>query len=273
MPDHFRVLFVEDDDLVRDAIADPLRSAGFEIIEAQSGAQALAIIQTRGDIDALLTDINLGSGPDGWEVALAFREANADKPVIYASGYAPGEHRRVTHSLFFPKPFKVAKVEAALWALLKGAADATAVGSITAQQPLIRLTYMSRPTPLARHPSPSEATLLLGGQARHLNRENGLTGALLVGSKYFIQVLEGQRQPLVAALARISRDLRHEDMRVFELTVAPVRMFSNWAMHLGAVEQVEPELIEHCVRSFEQPSPARANFLIEALAQSVQAAA
>lgn len=273
MANRFRVLLVEDDDPVREAVADALGGAGFEIVRAQSGTEALDIIQTRSDFDALLTDINLGSGPDGWDVALAFRRANPDKPVIYASGYAPGEHRRVAQSLFFSKPFKVAKVEAALWALLRRPADLAEVRWLAVEQPLMRLTYMSRPTSLAHQPSPAEATRLLGEQARHLNREYELTGALLVGSEHFIQVLEGRRAPLVAALARISRDPRHVDMRVFELTTTPERMFSNWAMHVGAVEQVEPGVIAQCVRSYQQPGPARAGLLMDALTQSVQDAA
>jgi hypothetical protein len=138
---------------------------------------------------------------------------------------------------------------------------------------LMRLTYMSRPTPLARQPSPSEAKLQLGEQARRLNREQGLTGALLVGSEFFIQVLEGEREPLINTLGRINHDARHRDVRIFELTEAKERLFSNWAMHLGAVDQVDPELIWQCVESFKKPNPARAGSLVEALTQSVQAAA
>jgi len=141
------------------------------------------------------------------------------------------------------------------------------------EQRLTRLTYMSRPTSLARQPSRSEATLHLGEQARRLNREHDLTGALLVGSEYFIQVLEGEREPLIATLARIKRDPRHEDLRIFEITAIKDRMFSNWAMHLGAVDQIDPELVWRCVESFKQPSPARASLLVEALTQSVKAAA
>jgi hypothetical protein len=150
---------------------------------------------------------------------------------------------------------------------------APSASSSTKDQKLVRLTYMSRPTELARQPSRTEATLNLGEQAQRLNRERSLTGALLVGSEFFIQVLEGGREPLIATLTRINRDPRHRDVRIFELTDIKERMFSEWAMHLGIVEQVDPELIWRCVESFKQPSPANANVLVAALAQSVQAAA
>jgi DNA-binding response OmpR family regulator len=274
MSDLFRILLVEDNDLLRGILVDSLENSGFNVIEAVSGHQALEMIQNQENFDALITDIKLGAGPDGWDVALAFREANAGKPVIYASGCSSGEQRRVEQSLFFPKPLSLTKVEAALWALLRpesaeGAGGRWAVNG----HRLMRLTYMSRPTSLAREPSPSDATFSLSEQASRLNREHGLTGALIVGSEYFIQVLEGDQAPLVAALGRITRDPRHEDMRIFELAMAKDRMFPDWAMHLGTVDQVDPELIWRCVESYKQPSPANANVLVEALSQSVQAAA
>jgi DNA-binding response OmpR family regulator len=269
-----RILLVEDNELLRGMLADVLTNSGFEIIEAATGDQALDVIRDQESLDALITDIQLGSGPDGWDVALAFREANAGKPVIYASGTKPGEPRRVEQSLFFPKPLSLTKVEAALWALLRPQSVEGAEGRWAVNgQRLARLTYMSRPTSLAREPSPSEARLALGEQASRLNREHGLTGALIVGPEYFIQVLEGDQAHLIAALGRLTRDPRHEDMRIFELTMSKERMFPDWAMHLGTVDQVEPELIWRCVESYKQPSPANANVLAAALSQSVQAAA
>jgi DNA-binding response OmpR family regulator len=274
MSKNSRILLVEDDNLLRKLYVDSLKDTGFEIIEAASGAQAMDLIHAQGNIDALITDIGLGSGPDGWDVALAFREANAGKPVIYASGINPGEARCVEQSLFFPKPLSLTKVEATLWALLRPQTAEGAGGRWAVKgQRLMRLTYMSRLTSLAREPSPTEAALSLGEQARRLNREHGLTGALIVGSEYFIQVLEGDQAPLIAALGRITRDPRHEDMRIFELAMSKQSMFPDWAMHLGTVDQVDPELIWRCVESFKQPSPARASVLVEALSQSVRAAA
>jgi CheY-like chemotaxis protein len=99
------ILVVDDEPLVRDLIACELRDAGFVVIEAASGVEALERIASPAVIDLLFTDIVLGPGPDGWDVAIAFREAGPGRPVIYASAYVPGAHRRVLGSVFFDKPY------------------------------------------------------------------------------------------------------------------------------------------------------------------------
>ena len=79
------ILVVEDEPLVRDMIAGELRDSGYQVIEAASGREALERIATHPEIDLLFTDILLGSGPNGWDVAVAFRAVSPDSPVIYAS--------------------------------------------------------------------------------------------------------------------------------------------------------------------------------------------
>ncbi|HYF56370.1 MAG TPA: BLUF domain-containing protein [Salinarimonas sp.] len=93
--------------------------------------------------------------------------------------------------------------------------------------PVYRVTYMSRPTTLMEHPSTPEAIALLQWQSRKLNRLYGLTGALLVGRHWFVQALEGEPVPLFATLARINVDARHMDLRLFEVTKAPARLFGD----------------------------------------------
>ncbi len=102
----FHVLVVEDDDLIRAFVVDEMRDAGITALEAASGEDALQLIRERHLIDALFTDIRLGPGADGWDVGEAFRDAYPNRPVVYASGYAPGPMRTVPGSLFIPKPYK-----------------------------------------------------------------------------------------------------------------------------------------------------------------------
>jgi CheY-like chemotaxis protein len=273
-----RVLVVEDEDLVRSVATDELRDAGFDVVEAASGDEALRAIDADPSLDALFTDIRLGAGPDGWEVAQIFRSRHPEDPVIYASGYSPGEPRRLSNSLFFPKPYRPSRITAALKLMLAASRwepEAEAVGEPRDPAPamLTRLTYMSRPTPLAHDPSPAEGLMRLTQQVRTLNRAQGLTGALLAGAEWFIQVLEGERTALLAALERINRDPRHQDVRIFELTAASSRLFPDWAMHVGRTEEVEPELLWRCVEAFRQPGPLGAKLLLEALGRSTRAAA
>jgi CheY-like chemotaxis protein len=99
-------LVVEDEWIVREVIADALRSAGWHVLEASSAEDAVALLRAGNRIDLLFTDIQLAGSLCGWDVAEQFRAAQADLPIIYASGNAPDRSRRVGDSLFFDKPYQ-----------------------------------------------------------------------------------------------------------------------------------------------------------------------
>ncbi|MFM9846425.1 MAG: response regulator [Hyphomicrobiaceae bacterium] len=100
------VLVVEDEWLVSDMTATCLRDAGYLALEIATGDAALALLRQGGHFDILLTDINLGAGANGWDVAEVFRAAHPHKPIIYVSGNPIELGRRVPGSLFFQKPYK-----------------------------------------------------------------------------------------------------------------------------------------------------------------------
>jgi CheY-like chemotaxis protein len=103
-----RVLVVEDEDLLREMIAYELTLAGFEVLEAASAEDGLALVTPGGRLDLLFTDIRL-PGMDGWQLAVEIRARHADVPVIYASGYA----ERLTplpRSKFLQKPYLPSQV-------------------------------------------------------------------------------------------------------------------------------------------------------------------
>ena len=108
------VLVVEDEAEILEAVCHDFREAGLQVLEARNGIEALAIINERPSFDALFTDIVLGSGPDGWDVADAFRVFYKDKPVVYASAYSPAQVRRVPNSLYCPKPYRPSTVRRAI---------------------------------------------------------------------------------------------------------------------------------------------------------------
>jgi CheY-like chemotaxis protein len=101
------LLVVEDDFLVRLTMADALTDGGFEVIEAGDAREALTQICERSDISAMLTDINLPGGEDGFALARAVRVIRPDLPVVYASGrYTAAESgKSVDGSRFLAKPF------------------------------------------------------------------------------------------------------------------------------------------------------------------------
>ncbi|WP_411678626.1 response regulator transcription factor [Clostridium thailandense] len=76
-----RVLIVEDEEDIRDFIVINLKRAGFEVVEAESGEEALAIIQNEKNLDIMLLDIML-PGIDGYKVLKKTRENNSLMGII-----------------------------------------------------------------------------------------------------------------------------------------------------------------------------------------------
>jgi CheY-like chemotaxis protein len=115
------LLVVEDDVLVRMTLVDVLTDDGFDVIEAEDATQALDMICTRSDIAAMLTDINLPGGADGFALARAVRVVRPGLPVVYASGrystVEPG--KAVLGARFLAKPFTPALAATALRELMR----------------------------------------------------------------------------------------------------------------------------------------------------------
>jgi CheY-like chemotaxis protein len=111
------VLYVEDEPAVLELGVTALGDAGFGVEAAHTGAEAIAHLEARHKrFSALVTDINLAAGADGWEVARRARELFPDIPVVYVSG-ASAEHwpaRGVPGSLMLAKPFAIAQLVVAV---------------------------------------------------------------------------------------------------------------------------------------------------------------
>ena len=99
----FVVLVVEDDFLILIDVAGAFEASGWTVLEAGSGQAALELCNSDTQVDALVTDIDLGNGTTGWDVAKAFWRRDA-LPVIYMSGNAHSPHLHVPHSRFVAKP-------------------------------------------------------------------------------------------------------------------------------------------------------------------------
>jgi DNA-binding response OmpR family regulator len=69
------LLYVEDELLVQDVVELALREAGFEVMVAATGEKAMDALEAgSGTFRAIITGVNLGDGPDGWDVARRGRE-------------------------------------------------------------------------------------------------------------------------------------------------------------------------------------------------------
>lgn len=105
MQDQRTIVVVEDDIFIREMISTELREAGFLVVEADNGDEAVAALPTIPKIDVLLTDIRMPGQTDGWAVAERFFEVHPGLPVVYVSGYITDPMRLVPGSVFLRKPY------------------------------------------------------------------------------------------------------------------------------------------------------------------------
>jgi len=82
------VLLVEDDPRLRRVLSKRLRSLGYEIIEADSGAAAMAQIAIRPEVAMIFTDMVMPGGMTGYDLAQAARTIKPDIKILFTSGYA-----------------------------------------------------------------------------------------------------------------------------------------------------------------------------------------
>ena len=108
------VLIVDDEPLIRDVLASEFEDAGYATVEAESGAEALGVLERHETIDLLFTDIRMPGGMDGWQLAERARELRPELPVIYATGYSEEAPRLVPGGRLFKKPFRTSTLLAAL---------------------------------------------------------------------------------------------------------------------------------------------------------------
>jgi CheY-like chemotaxis protein len=100
-----RVLVVDDEALVRMMAVDYLEDAGFEVIEARDGAQALQMLTQNPGVRVLFTDINM-PGINGLELARQVHSRFPQMGLIVTSGYErPGAEDMPDDSRFLRKPY------------------------------------------------------------------------------------------------------------------------------------------------------------------------
>jgi DNA-binding response OmpR family regulator len=115
------LLLVEDETLIQEMLDTVLAEAGFEIVPAGNGAQALMELESdAARFRAIITDIKLGAGVDGWAVGRRARELVAEMPVIYMSGNSGYEWASmgVPNSVMINKPFAPAQLVTAVSTLI-----------------------------------------------------------------------------------------------------------------------------------------------------------
>ena len=107
------ILIVDDEPLIVDLVRTALDEAGFASVEASNADEAFRQLERDGaQFVGVVTDIDLGSPEDGWDVARRAREQNAAVAVVYCSGGSPHDWsiKGVPQSLVLTKPFAAARL-------------------------------------------------------------------------------------------------------------------------------------------------------------------
>jgi CheY-like chemotaxis protein len=128
------VMVVDDSQDVRELAEASLRQAGYRVLAAPSGEEALELIERYGDIDLLFTDIIMPGGMNGLRLAERARERQPELPVILATGYMneiPPMSASGTAFSVLLKPYRMAELTERIRLALK--ADVRARPAVDAQ--------------------------------------------------------------------------------------------------------------------------------------------
>ena len=82
------MLVVDDDILLRFPTAEFLRDAGFQVLEAASGDEALGVLTAGIVVDLVFSDVQMPGETSGYELADWVRNHRPGVPVLLTSGAA-----------------------------------------------------------------------------------------------------------------------------------------------------------------------------------------
>lgn len=105
------VLIVEDEPLVRMTNLDILHEAGFRVVDANDADEAFEILRRRGDVRAVLTDVDMPGSMNGFEFARLVSQGWPEVGVLVISGKTrPGARDLPDGASFLPKPYDGARL-------------------------------------------------------------------------------------------------------------------------------------------------------------------
>jgi CheY-like chemotaxis protein len=105
------ILLVEDESLILNSNVEFLKAAGYNVLSAGTGGEALDLIQGyRGDVDLLITDMVLPQ-ISGSELAIAIASSHPEALVLAISGH-PEEYvlRQPAIGYYLPKPYSLTEL-------------------------------------------------------------------------------------------------------------------------------------------------------------------
>ncbi len=141
------VLIVEDYALMRELLAAALTARGFEVETAPSAAEAERIFR-HGDHDALVLDIDLGDGPNGFDLAETLIARSPHTAIVFLTNlpdprFADREPSGLPSGIAYLRKTALSDVETLVTALdvvLRGASTGEYRHDLDPGRPLAQLT-------------------------------------------------------------------------------------------------------------------------------------
>jgi two-component system cell cycle sensor histidine kinase/response regulator CckA len=118
-----RILVVDDDASVRAFSARALQTAGYDVVVAADGTQALELVERRGPFDGFVVDVVM---PDmsGSALGQVLRRVDPDAKILYCTGFSDRLFSEKTtlgaHEAFVEKPLTMQGLLEAVSLLLHG---------------------------------------------------------------------------------------------------------------------------------------------------------
>jgi DNA-binding response OmpR family regulator len=161
----FRIFLVEDDATLRTALADALRSEGYEVVVAKDGHEAKAMLRDHA-LDLCIFDVML-PGPSGLELLRALRQRDAETPALLLTARGAESDKVLGLELgaddYVTKPFSLRELLARCKAMLRrrnrdetAAVEQFALGDVRIDLAAFTVTRGSTTVAL----SPKEAAML-----------------------------------------------------------------------------------------------------------------
>lgn len=117
------ILVVEDDVLIRLAIADYLRDCGYTVYEAGNVVEAQSVFNAALQVDLVFSDVQMPGDIDGFGLARWLRTHHPDVSVILTSGVArlaADAADLCNQAPFVEKPYDHGSIEQRIRSLLAG---------------------------------------------------------------------------------------------------------------------------------------------------------
>jgi CheY-like chemotaxis protein len=115
------VLVVEDETMVRMNAVAVIEESGFEAVAARNADEAIEVLETRSDIQAVFTDVQMPGQMDGLSLAKVIRDRWPPVALLVTSGKRTVVESELPNGgRFLPKPYLPSEIQAVLRELLVG---------------------------------------------------------------------------------------------------------------------------------------------------------